>query len=237
MTETTPRPKLICLDFDGVLHSYTSGWKGAAEIPDPPVPGAMDFINSILRDDRFELAIYSSRSGQEGGIEAMQQWVYFWLIAQTGCGKDHAWNAATTDIKWPTEKPPATVSIDDRALTFTGEWPSLADLATFQPWNKLKELPPLRPISRKSYGVIRDKLNIVNTIIEKMTYTDAIAAMRALTDLHNVIEEGLPGHECVGECENCNSPMGINEAVDVTGGEAEAYFCKFCAEETTKELA
>jgi hypothetical protein len=33
------RKPILCLDFDGVLHSYTSGWKGAAVIPDPPVPG------------------------------------------------------------------------------------------------------------------------------------------------------------------------------------------------------
>lgn len=30
---------ILCLDFDGVCHSYTSGWKGAAVIPDPAVPG------------------------------------------------------------------------------------------------------------------------------------------------------------------------------------------------------
>ena len=35
---------ILCLDFDGVIHSYTSGWKGARIILDPPVPGALDFI-------------------------------------------------------------------------------------------------------------------------------------------------------------------------------------------------
>ena len=39
-------------------------------------------------------------------------------------------------IEWPTEKPPAMVTIDDRALTFDGTWPEIEDLLAFQPWNK-----------------------------------------------------------------------------------------------------
>ena len=35
---------ILCLDFDGVLHSYTSGWLGADVIPDPPVPGYAQFL-------------------------------------------------------------------------------------------------------------------------------------------------------------------------------------------------
>ena len=53
---------ILCLDFDGVLHSYTSGWKGARVIPDPPVEGAIDFLSRALDD--FRVAVYSSRSHQ-----------------------------------------------------------------------------------------------------------------------------------------------------------------------------
>lgn len=37
-------------------------------------------------------------------------------------------------IGFPKHKPPAMVTLDDRALTFTGDWPSLDDLAAFKPW-------------------------------------------------------------------------------------------------------
>lgn len=39
-------------------------------------------------------------------------------------------------LQWPTEKPSAFVTIDDRAITFCGIWPSMEELRDFQPWNK-----------------------------------------------------------------------------------------------------
>ena len=65
--------KILCLGFDGVIHSYKSGWQGAMTIPDPPVPGALKFI--VKATEHFEVMIYSSRSNQLGGIRAMKRYL------------------------------------------------------------------------------------------------------------------------------------------------------------------
>lgn len=129
---------ILCLDFDGVLHSYTSGWKGADVVPDPPVPGAVDFLMAAVR--HFEVHIFSSRSHHGGGVHAMQEAIKQWMfdegwpmqvaVAMTqGYGVDSV-------LRFPTEKPAALVTLDDRALTFTGKWPVVGDLLSFKPWNK-----------------------------------------------------------------------------------------------------
>ena len=35
----------VVLDFDGVIHSYSSGWMGKTCIPDPPVKGIREEID------------------------------------------------------------------------------------------------------------------------------------------------------------------------------------------------
>jgi len=146
--------KILCLDFDGVLHSYTSGWKGARNIPDPPVPGAMAFLREAVA--RFEVAIHSSRARYFGGRRAMRRWLRFHLAEDwwkcEWVGSEDARLAYTAEdgnviagevaifvlsrISFPLWKPPAHVTLDDRALTFTGTWPALDTLADFKPWNK-----------------------------------------------------------------------------------------------------
>lgn len=123
---------ILCLDFDGVIHSYVSGWKGADAIPDRIVDGAMRFIRDA--QDHFTVAIFSSRSNQPGGLAAMQGYIEDNFTAYF-CGEDVSANLAA--IEWPLEKPPAMITIDDRALTFDGTWPSIESLRTFQPWNKM----------------------------------------------------------------------------------------------------
>jgi hypothetical protein len=62
---------ILCMDFDGAR--YTSGWKGADQIPDPPVPGAIAFLSKAK--DAFDVQIFSSRSNQLGGIDAMRRYM------------------------------------------------------------------------------------------------------------------------------------------------------------------
>src|SRR5262245_57507778 len=129
---------ILCLDFDGVLHSYSSGWKGAAVIPDPPVPGAIAFLYDAIF--HFEVHIYSSRSHQEGGIEAMMDWIAKWetiyIGQQSAEDKPQVRTSLLLNLKFPAEKPPAFLTIDDRALTFMGVWPTIDMLKAFKPWNK-----------------------------------------------------------------------------------------------------
>lgn len=127
---------ILCLDFDGVLHSYISGWQGADVVADPPVPGAIAFLRQAV--ERFEVHIFSSRSHQPGGQVAMRTWLGEHILREdpSVMRQNPPWFAA---IKWPTEKPPAMVTLDDRALTFNGTWPSIEDLLAFQPWTKRLE--------------------------------------------------------------------------------------------------
>jgi hypothetical protein len=122
---------ILCIDFDGVLHSYSSGWQGPDVVPDPPVPGAIAFLREAVQ--HFSVAIYSSRSHQPGGQAAMRAWLSFWAERERPPGAEVKF---LEQIQWPLEKPGAFVTLDDRALTFTGEWPAMAALKAFRPWHK-----------------------------------------------------------------------------------------------------
>lgn len=121
--EKGKKKPILLLDFDGVIHSYTSGWKGAHIIPDPLVPGAADFIASAV--SIFDVQIYSSRSRQPGGIQAMKRYLSRSLPPQI---VDH--------LEFPKEKPPAFLTIDDRCICFDGNFPDPRVLLDFKPWNK-----------------------------------------------------------------------------------------------------
>jgi hypothetical protein len=117
---------ILSLDFDGVCHSYTSGWKGAAVIPDPPVDGLFEFLEKAV--EVFEVNIFSTRSHQEGGAAAMRDW----FVKHCPDGKMGIY----TKLVFPLTKPPAAVGLDDRIFLFEGKWPDIQTLKNFKPWNK-----------------------------------------------------------------------------------------------------
>lgn len=125
---------ILCVDFDGVVHSYTSGWKGADVVSDPPVPGALRWLWKAA--EWFDVQIYSSRTSQPGGIAAMREWLLNFAIHEWG-DMDFAEHFMAT-ISFPEQKPAAFLTIDDRAVCFDGDWSKLApaDLLAFKPWNK-----------------------------------------------------------------------------------------------------
>ena len=122
---------ILCLDFDGVIHSYTSGWQGEDVIPDRPVKGVFEFLDQARK--YFTITIYSSRSKSAGGRLAMKNWLRAESVAKYGIIPK--W---LHDIDFPMNKPPAFLTIDDRALTFNGHWDSynVEELIKFKPWNK-----------------------------------------------------------------------------------------------------
>jgi hypothetical protein len=134
---------ILCVDFDGVIHSYTSPWAGEAVIPDPPVPGALRWLWKAT--EWFHVTIYSSRSKSEEGRAAMKAWMM--QHSDEEFGHDHPMcgpNDAAYPITFAAEKPAAFLTIDDRAVCFEGDWSELnpAELLEFKPWNKRPQPKP-----------------------------------------------------------------------------------------------
>jgi hypothetical protein len=122
--------RTICLDFDGVLHSYSSGWKGAEVVADGPVPGAQDFVRDLFAAG-FSVAVFSARSHQTGGIEAIVKW---WALHKFPLPDD----ISGVLLTFPESKPPALLYVDDRGFRFEGDFGAVAEMAStaMLPWNK-----------------------------------------------------------------------------------------------------
>jgi hypothetical protein len=137
MTSTRNKP-ILCVDFDGVIHSYSSPWVDATTIPDPPVSGALRWLWAAT--EWFDVQIYSSRSKTEEGRSAMRGWMKYHSLDEFSADHPMAGGASIYPIGFASEKPAAFLTIDDRAICFEGDFSDLgespADLLDFKPWNK-----------------------------------------------------------------------------------------------------
>jgi hypothetical protein len=122
MEEKVMAKPVLCLDFDGVIHRYSRGWQDGA-LYDPPTEGFRQWAEQAA--EHFRLVIYSaSRSNHPGGVGAMQAWLAAHRLADLPLEFAHA-------------KPAAFLTIDDRAVCFTGDWSQFdpATLRRFKPWH------------------------------------------------------------------------------------------------------
>lgn len=121
--------KTVVFDFDGVIHSYTSGWLGETTIPDPPVPGIREALKEI-HGAGYEVVVVSTRCATAKGKGAIEAWLYN--------------NGLREYIdKVCKEKPPAIAYIDDRAICFDGHPENLLKkIQSFEPWYKIPTLTP-----------------------------------------------------------------------------------------------
>jgi hypothetical protein len=124
------RRPILALDFDGVIHDYLHGW-GTGEIYGNATPGFFDW--AIEASEKLELVIHSSRTADAQG----RQMVLDWLQAQAAL-QDRPSAAGLLTVS--ATKPPALMTIDDRCVTFRGDWsdPEVQPEAIlkFKPWMK-----------------------------------------------------------------------------------------------------
>ena len=129
---------ILTIDFDGVVHSYERGWSGG-EIYGTITPGFCDWADAAR--DHFKLVIYSSRSKDVVQRQAMRDWldreIERWATERWEKHGDLP-SLTLLDFEFATEKPPAWLTIDDRAICFRGDWaaPELQPdaMKAFKPW-------------------------------------------------------------------------------------------------------
>ena len=130
---------ILCLDFDGVIHDYKQGWKDG-QIYGHLTVGFYDW--ALKAQEFFTLVIYSSRSKDDDGVESMAAWLVKEIgqsvVRKSFRGADNRLKITIgkVDFEFAHEKPPAYLTIDDRAITFNGNWSDFdpATLRQFKPW-------------------------------------------------------------------------------------------------------
>lgn len=131
------RKPILCVDFDGVIHAYTTRWINEWSISDEPVPGALQWLYEAT--NHFDVQIYSSRSKVIEGRHAMKRWMVYHSTAIWGVLHPMSKSSGDYPIGFAADKPPAFLTIDDRGWRFEGDWsamPSPGELLQFKPWNR-----------------------------------------------------------------------------------------------------
>lgn len=124
--------RTVAVDFDGVIHSYSSDWIAPHIIPDPPVDGSIEWLHRIIQN--FDVNIFTTRARTIRGRMAIRRWLlenggtlYFDSMGARGIEE--------ANITY--KKLPAIIYIDDRAFRFDGSnFPEKHMINNALPWWK-----------------------------------------------------------------------------------------------------
>lgn len=117
--------KRALIDFDGTLHAYKTKFTTETEIHDGPIDGAINFVMDLL-DAGFDVVIFSTRCSNYKFKKAAIEW-----FEKYGMPRAYSYGLEFTNIKGHHE-----FIMDDRAINFSGKYPSIEELKAFKPWNK-----------------------------------------------------------------------------------------------------
>lgn len=121
--------KVLAIDFDAVLHSYSDGWRDGTPY-DKPVEGAKEALTELINLG-YHVLIYSTRTNHDlvesDDVDRVKD--------ITDYLNKHS--IPYSEIYTGNGKPKFTVTVDDRALTFKGDWnETLEQIKTFKTWNR-----------------------------------------------------------------------------------------------------
>jgi hypothetical protein len=133
-------PQTVAVDFDGVLHAYSEGWRDGS-IYDPPVPGSVEALTDLTR--RVAVFVHTTRDPMNTAAWLMhhfplafvvEQQIEPGLVRRIGFGRDSNeqpvamvlgeqpepsvfWNDRE-HVLVTNRKLPAVAYVDDRAVKF-----------------------------------------------------------------------------------------------------------------------
>jgi len=148
--------KTICIDFDGVISDYKSGWQGLG-VYGKPIPG-VDRATKWLKDHGWFIIINTCRDEDE-------------QIAEF-CKQNNIWfdsiNENPNQPKDGSSKPMADVYLDDKAIGFTGDWGMTLDkIECFKPWwEEPAEEQVIKVFSQKINDSCGDSCDVCGKAIE-----------------------------------------------------------------------